>query len=159
MARPLRLSGVSYVGRARYFLTFCTDQRTQVFRDPDVARMALAQFRLTARLESFAILAYCLMPDHVHLLVEALTDRSDLRRFSKMAKQRSGAKFSRSRGKKLWQEGYFERILREEDDAKQIAVYIIHNPVRAGLVTTAEEYPHLGSDVWPLRDLIESVMW
>ena len=72
----------------------------------------MEQFRRTALLERFAILAYCLMPDHVHLLVEGLTDTSDLTRFAKMAKQRSGGIYRRRFGKRLWQEGYFERVLR-----------------------------------------------
>jgi REP element-mobilizing transposase RayT len=158
MARPLRLPNVSYVGPARYFLTFCTLRRLPVFRDADVAAMTLSQFRTTAAQERFVILAYCLMPDHVHLLVEALSDGSDLRRFVKLAKQRSGGRYRRTHFTPLWQPGYFERILREGDDPKPIARYIINNPVRAGLVLNPAEYPHLGSDPWALGDLIESVM-
>jgi REP-associated tyrosine transposase len=73
------------------------------------------------------------MPDHVHLLVEGLSASSDLKRFAKMAKQRSGGVHRRRCGQRLWQEGYFDRVLRDRDDPSAIARYIIDNPIEAGL--------------------------
>jgi REP element-mobilizing transposase RayT len=95
------------------------------------------------------------MPDHAHLLVEGLTDQADFRRFAKMAKQRSGAAYALTSDEPLWQKGYYEHVLRAEDDPKEIARYIIENPVRARLVESPEQYPHSGSDKWPLRELME----
>jgi putative transposase len=128
MSRPKRLANVTYVGRARYFLTFCTFGRLEAFTDSEEAASTLEQFRRTATDEQFAILAYCLMPDHAHLLVEGMSTTSDLRRFVKMAKQRSGGVHRRRCGVRLWQEGYFERVLRDADDARDYAQYIINNP-------------------------------
>jgi putative transposase len=157
MSRPQRLSTISYVGPARYFLTFCTRERLEAFRDADVVALTLDQFRRTAEDEKFAILAYCLMPDHAHLLVDAVDQDSDFKRFAKMAKQRSGGVYRKRRGSRLWQEGYYERVLRDEDDVLQIARYILNNPVRAGLGESPADYPHLGSDRWSLEELLESV--
>jgi len=41
-------------------------------------------------IESFAVLAYCYMPDRFHAVVHGLTEKSDLHRFVRLAKQRSG---------------------------------------------------------------------
>jgi REP element-mobilizing transposase RayT len=98
------------------------------------------------------------MPDHVHLLVEGLTVDADLRRFARNAKQVTGQTYGRRMRTRLWQEGYYDRILRADDDARAIARYIIENPVRAGLAKTPSEYPYLGSGVWSVEDLIESVV-
>ena len=157
MSRPRRLETFSYIGQQRYFLTFCIRDRLPVLHDAHAAAETLAQFRCTATLEHFAILAYCLMPDHVHLLVEGLSLDSDFKRFAKMAKQRSGGLYARTRHKPLWQEGHYERVRREGDDAREVARYIVDNPVRAGLVKTATEYPFSGSDQWTLAELLESV--
>jgi hypothetical protein len=75
-----------------------------------------------------------------------------------MVKQRSAGDCAQTHHQRLWQEGYFERVLRESDDGKALARYIIHNPVRAGLVTTPADYRFLGSDVWTLTELLESVV-
>jgi len=159
MARPRRIDGISYVGFNRYFLTFCVRDRARLFDQEAIVNSALLQFRKTAALEQFSIIAYCFMPDHVHLRVEARDDRSDLKRFAKLAKQRSGAAHALADGGRLWQEGYYERILRDDDAPRDIARYIIANPVRAGLVTSPLEYPHSGSDVWPLNELVDDFMW
>ena len=158
MSRPPRVPGFHYLGPYRYFLTFCTSERRETFRDAAVAHLVLTQFRRTARASAFAILAYCLMPDHVHLLVEGTAADADLRRFVKRAKQGTGQAYMHRAGEPLWQEGYYDRVLRPTDDAKAVARYIIGNPVRAGLVRVPSEYPHLGSDVWGLEELIDSVL-
>jgi putative transposase len=96
------------------------------------------------------------MPDHGHFLVEGLEDRSDFKRFCKLAKQRSGSAHARARGGPLWQEGYYDRILRKNEDLRVLARYLMNNPVRAGLVASPIDYPYLGSDRWTLRDLMDA---
>lgn len=155
MSRPRRLDGFSYVGLVRYFLTICAHERCETFCEDDVVATTLSEFRRIANNEKFAVLVYCLMPDHIHLLVEGMTDQSNFRRFVKRAKQHSGAAYALKYGKGLWQEGYYERVLRQDEDVRDVARYILWNPVRAGLVQTPAEYPYLGSDVWSVEELIE----
>jgi putative transposase len=159
MARPRRIDGFSYVGFNRYFLTFCVRNRARVFEEGAIVNSVLLQFRKTAALERFSMIAYCFMPDHVHLLIEAQDDHSDLKRFAKLAKQRAGAAHALAGHGSLWQEGYYERILRDDDAPRDVARYIIANPVRAGLVTSPLEYPYSGSDAWTLRELVDDFMW
>jgi putative transposase len=158
MSRPQRIPGFDYQGPYRYFVTFCTFDRRETLSDPAVASLVLMQLRRTSEALAFAILAYCLMPDHVHLLVEGTTATADFRRFIKRLKQSSGQKYSHRAKGPLWQEGYHDRVLRCGDDAKTIARYIIWNPVRAGLARRPSEYPHVGSDVWTLQQLAESIL-
>src|SRR4051794_39786856 len=73
--------------------------------------------------EGFAILAYCFMPDHVHVLVEGLREDSDCKRFSSRAKQFSGFYYAQRYGRTLWQRYGYERVLRNEEatiDRRQI---------------------------------------
>ena len=93
------------------------------------------------------------MPDHAHLLVEGLDETSDLRRFAKLAKQRSSALHKKKTGHRLWQEGYFERVLRDDDSGPEYARYIVNNPMRKGLVASPRDYPHTGSDAWTIEEL------
>ncbi len=159
MSRAPRIQGFSYLGPYRYFLTFCTHSRRQTFFDGDIVAETLVHFRKTAEQEAFAILAYCLMPDHAHLLVEGRTEGADLRRFVKLAKQRSGAAYSIKTGKPLWQEGYHDHALRKDEDIKDVARYILENPVRAALVSHAGDYPYSGSDAWTISEILESFQW
>jgi putative transposase len=110
-----------------------------------------------AATEGFAIIAYCFMPDHLHLLVEGLKESSDLRRFVSSFNQRSGDAYHRGTGQCLWQTGYYDHVLRDEQSLQATAGYILQNPVRAGLVERMEQYPHMGSDRWEFRDLMQAV--
>jgi putative transposase len=154
MSRPERIAGFPYLGCYRYFLTTCTYDRRRTFLDHAIAQQTIEHFRTTSRDEGFSLLAYCVMPDHLHALLEGLTERSDFRRCAKMAKQRSGAAYALKAEMPLWQKGYYEHVLRDEEDSREIAFYIIANPVRAGLVRSPDEYPFSGSDSWSIRDLM-----
>jgi REP element-mobilizing transposase RayT len=157
LSRPKRLAGFRYIGPNRYFLTFCTRSRHQAFVDDLTVGDTLVQFRRTAAENGFAIVAYCMMPDHAHLLVEGTTTSADLRRFAKLAKQRSGAAYAMRVGRALWQEGYYDRVMRHDEDTKAFARYILENPVRASLATHASTYPYSGSDIWSMEELEQSM--
>ena len=75
----------------------------------------------------------------------------------KSAKESSGRAYFRRTKRALWQEGYYELVLRKEDDARVVARYIIENPVRARLVEDPSKYPFLGSDRWAVSQLLRSV--
>ena len=80
-----RLPDFPYLGPYRYFLTFCTNQRSTVFTDPSIVDECVKQFLRAARERAFEITAYCVMPDHVHMLVEGTDDDSDLKAFASLA--------------------------------------------------------------------------
>ena len=149
-----RLSGYAYVGTARYALTFCTLGRRAVFTSDAVVAPVRLQILRTAASLGFSVVAYCFMPDHLHLLVEAGDRTSSLVAFVKAAKQVSGYHAGTALGGRLWQTGYFERVLRSDQETKAMALYTIQNPVRAGLVADASHYPYIGSSRYSARDLI-----
>jgi len=73
----------------------------------------------------------------------------------KDAKARSGFSHARLRGQRLWQDGYYDRVLRHDEATLDVARYVLENPVRAGFVAAIEQYPFLGSGEYPLEHLIE----
>jgi putative transposase len=157
--RPPRLTGFAYVGCHRYFLTICTFQKIEHFRSADVVNAVLLQFLRTSNANGFAVPAYCFMPDHLHVLAEGKSDSADLRGFVSDAKQHAAHDARRWICGRLWQPGYYDRVLREDDNSYEVARYIVLNPVRAGLVASPGDYPFLGSDLISVNDLIASTHW
>src|SRR3954452_9272836 len=149
--RPRRLDRVSYVGFQRYFVTTCTAFRRRHFSDLDLGRVTATQILQSAGHHDFDVIAYCLMPDHVHLLLASKSESADLARFVKYAKQITGFRYRQSNHQPLWQRGYHERILRNEEATFGVAKYILENPVRGGLTKALGEWPLAGSGVytWP----------
>ena len=155
--RVPRLDGFDYTGGYRYFLTICTQGRARVFMTRDAVEVVLAQLLQSARDEHMAVIAYCFMPDHLHLLVEGTDPVSQLTKFVRVFKQRSAFHWKRVFGSELWQRSYFERVLRSHESSIEVARYILANPLRAGIVESVEDYPFLGSLTMPVRDVLDSV--
>ena len=155
--RPGHLDTFDYIGLHRYSLTFCTNQRQRLFTSVEVVELTLAQILRAAAENQFGILAYCFMPDHLHLLVEGHSDKSDCRRFIARAKQYAGFYYSKAYGATLWQRYGFERVLRSEEASLDVARYILRNPVRAGLSSNVEDYPVVGSVSYTLEQLLDGL--
>jgi REP element-mobilizing transposase RayT len=153
-----RLHAFDYRGFTRYSLCFCTFKRSERFVTADAVNLALEQLLRAAREQAFAILAYCFMPDRVHLLVEGERETSDCRAFISRAKQYSGYCFNRHYGVPLWQRYGDERVLRIEERALTVARYIVASPVRAGLVARVEDYPFFGSSRYSIEELVSSAI-
>ena len=96
------------------------------------------------------------MRDHVHVLLEATTAGSDFCRMINAWKQKTGYAHSKAAGQRLWQHGYYEHVLRHDEDRLQAITYVVANPLRAGLVRDVSDYPFWGSSVWTREELIEA---
>jgi putative transposase len=158
LRRSTRLPGFAYHGCYRYFVTICTGHRSKTFTALELVDLVRSQLLRTAFEFEFTVIAYCFMPDHLHALVEGQTDAADFLRFMHAFKQRSAFAWTRTHGTTLWERGYFEHVLRNDESTVAVARYILGNPVRAGLVASPAEYPYSGSDTLQMGDLLESVM-
>jgi REP element-mobilizing transposase RayT len=143
--KNIRLQSENYVGKNWSFITLCCANRRKLFTTAKPCDWFLNILRHDAATHSFAVHAYCLMPDHVHLLVEDLDPTSDLLLFVKALKTKTSTPFERKVGHPLWQKKFYDHILRSKDSPDAVPWYIWMNPVRAGFCHRPEEYPYLGS--------------
>ena len=127
----------------RYLVTAVTIGREPLFSQPELA-IAAAQATLDARMWGRSR-AWCwvLMPDHWHALVE-LGDGDTLAALMQRVKANiaRAANLARGGGNGIWQAGYHDHALREDEDLLSVARFVIANPKRAGLVTTVGDYPY-----------------
>ncbi len=150
--RPVpRLRCFDYFGPYRYFITLATAGRRRVFAGDWPHEKFIWVLSGLGGVSGFDVLAYCFMPDHLHLLMEG-TETSDLARFIRIFKQKTAYMLRPALGGPLWQRSYYDRILRRDEDSRKVAAYILNNPVRTRLVDDATEYPYIGSFAAPLSD-------
>ncbi len=142
----LRKARISESGRI-YLLTAVTEQRQPVFTDWRLGRLLVDQLRQANEAATVTSMAWVVMPDHLHWLVEL--HRGTLAELMCRIKSRSSRSINLLRGDqgRLWQRGYYDRALRREDDIKGAARYIVMNPLRAGLVERVGDYP-LWDAIW-----------
>lgn len=142
----LRKARISESGRI-YLLTAVTEQRQPVFTDWRLGRLLVDQLRQADEAATVTSMAWVVMPDHLHWLVEL--HRGTLAELMCRIKSRSSRSINLLRGDqgRLWQRGYYDRALRRDDDIKGAARYIVMNPLRAGLVERVGDYP-LWDAIW-----------
>ncbi|MHB0818006.1 REP-associated tyrosine transposase [Stutzerimonas stutzeri] len=136
----LRRGRFSETGRI-YLLTSVTHTREPVFTDFTSARLLIDELRLVQQNGWASSLAWVVMPDHLHWLVQ-LNDRM-LADVMKRVKSNSSRRINRCLGRTgaLWQDGFHDRAVRQDEDVVAMARYIVANPVRAGLVRRVGDYP------------------
>lgn len=150
--KNIRLSSAEYTGRKVYFLTICCESRRAVFSNSKRAEWLIIELHGESNKHRFLVHAYCVMPDHFHVLVEGASTDSNLLAFAKSFKQKTSFGFRRETGFPLWEKKFHDHILRRDVAIDRIAWYIWMNPVRKGLCTVPMDYPFSGSFTMSWKD-------
>lgn len=139
--RALRKGRVSIPGQV-YLVTFVTEKRRRIFADFECARIAAAILADNRCCLDANVLCWVLMPDHWHGMIE-LHAGKNLAQCVNRAKSASAIqcnRFLKRRGR-FWQKAFHDHALREEEELKDVARYVVANPLRAGLVRSIRDYP------------------
>jgi putative transposase len=126
-----------------YSVTKNVEGRLAVLISDPVARILMDSWDYLRKVNQIKLLAFCIMPDHYHLLFCLLGEKT-LSESLESTNKFSSREINKHRGSKgrFWQDGFHDRRCRDEDDIDDMATYIEHNPVRRGLVDFAEEWPY-----------------
>lgn len=156
--KPLRLQGYDYKKPGYYFVTACARQRGEnVFasislqeetvgaimnrplvqisltRPGQAVRQAI--FGIPAHYRNVAVDTYVIMPDHVHMIL-AIRASGDGRLIAaptavglSVVMQQFKRTVSKAIGVPLWQRGYYDHIIRQEEDLRAFRQYILENPL------------------------------
>lgn len=127
-------------------LTACTDNKRPLFQYANVAELVTEEIR-HLHSNSWQILGFCVMPNHIHLLV--LNVDGSLLDLMKCLKGRVSARLRGNVEPPVWQRSFHDHILRRNEDINRTIYYLLQNPVRAGIVDDWTQFPWCGSLRWP----------
>ena len=135
----------------------------------DGVHLALIQYAEAAlSLAAVAVGRYVIMPDHVHLFVRGpdgfqlgiwirglkRSMSREIRRMGTSAPQQTecaacgvDVPIHLQKANGLWQEGLFDHVIRHSESYREKWEYVWQNPVRAGLMRNAKEWPYQGEIV------------
>lgn len=125
-----------------YLITATTLNRQRFFDEFYAGCAAARCFENIAILGDAKMLAWVLMPDHAHWLLQ-LGEKDKLGTVVNRLKSSSSrmANHVLARCGTTWEPAYHDHALRTEEDLINISRYIIANPLRAGLVKRIGDYP------------------
>ncbi|HEF4761330.1 TPA: transposase [Pseudomonas putida] len=130
-----------------YLLTAVSLNREPLFREFKSGRFVVDAFRAAEQEGIATSLAFVVMPDHFHWLIEL--HNTGLSTLMARTKSRAAVMLNRSKGRQgaVWQSGYHDRAIRKEENLPAVARYIVANPLRAGLVDNVGNYA-LWDAIW-----------
>jgi REP element-mobilizing transposase RayT len=124
-----------------FSITICTKDRLPIFSKEQWAKTVVETFQTEPFQNNIKSFAYCLMPDHLHLLVSP--KNGNLIDFIRRWKSYTASLLKKSGlDGPCWQRSFYDHALRKEEDIRTTAEYIVHNPVRKHFVKHWEEYPY-----------------
>jgi REP element-mobilizing transposase RayT len=138
----LRKGRYSELGRI-YLVTSVTQGRVTHFGEFHAARSLIHEMRVCDLAGQTQALAFVIMPDHFHWLLQLMAD--DLSAVVQRVKSRAAIRLNQmmdAQGSRIWQRGFHDHALRREEDVRDVARYVIANPLRTGLVRSVRDYPH-----------------
>jgi len=97
------------------------------------------------------------MPDHAHFFCAPGPAAKSIESFIGKWKEWAAKYLHRRVGVSVpvWQEEFFDRVLRSEESYSEKLEYMWQNPVRGGLVKDGKEWPYKGcaTDDWLVNEL------
>jgi len=130
-----------YAQDAIYHLRTTTIDQMQFLADNTCKQIVLTAVRNAASLLGVDVLAYVIMPEHIHLIVRPSADK-DISQFVASLKKRSAREINRHIGRRgaVWRKEFFDHMLRSQEHLEGLVRYIHDNPVRRGLAASAEDW-------------------
>ena len=145
--RALRKGRFTEVYRP-YLLTTATKDRRPLFADVYVARSVILAMRYLHIMNKVESQAYVVMPDHIHwLCIPPQNATLSAIMHSLKSWTANELKSHHNIQGQIWQTAFHDRAVREGEDIRSVARYIISNPLRAGLANNIGDYPHWDA-VW-----------
>ena len=146
MHKHLRRLERVWIDHPIYFVTTCTERRVPILACEQAAAILNKEWRDARSRHGWAVGRYVIMPDHVHFFCSAELEAKPLSIFMGFWKEWTSKEIKaemRLPGS-VWQEEFFDHVLRSAESYSEKWNYVRENPVRAGLVKNADEWPWQG---------------
>jgi putative transposase len=131
-------------------ITIATASKRTVFAYAKLANAAVTILKDHSQKTGVPIYAYCIMPDHVHLLLSASSQCGIVAFVGQYKSLVQRSAWGLGIDGLFWQKRFWDHFLRQEEALEVTANYILNNPVRRGLVSEASEYRYSGTLVFEL---------
>ena len=146
--KDIRIPNFDYSTPGAYFITVCTAHREKIFwncvgadiiRPQNVPLSAAGKIveqaicQIPNHYENVSVDKYCIMPDHIHLILRMEADKSGRMISAPTVSTVVGSMkrwVSRQIGRPIWQKSFYDHAIRNQQDYDEIRQYIENNPMK-----------------------------
>jgi REP-associated tyrosine transposase len=123
-------------------------EKRPIFMDDDDRRFFLALYRMARVRYRWNVLAYCLMTNHFHFVIDGRRDDVSVGMHFLAGRYAQAFNARHTRVGHLFQDRFHARLVEEEAHRETVCDYVFDNPVRAGLCSTRDEWSWLGGSAY-----------
>jgi REP element-mobilizing transposase RayT len=127
-----------------YFITFTTYSRQRLLPPSKDCVFNAIRFWDNKKYELFAVVV---LDDHVHIVINPKEALSKIMHSIKSFTAHEINKILNRKGR-LWQDEYYDRVIRDEDEFSEKINYIVNNPAKANLAEGVQEQTGLRAYKW-----------
>jgi len=112
-------------------------------QDPGIAKLICDVLHFADQ-KDYGLLCYCVMPNHVHTVIERISEEKSLALIMHRIKGFTASRANRLLGRKgpFWQGESFDHVVRSQSALFKTVRYVLENPIKAGLVQRWQDWPH-----------------
>ena len=145
-----------------YFITCVTYNRKRILI-PDID-LFWESIQSTKSKLSFEIIAWVIIPDHFHMIIDPKeANLSDIIKRIKLSFSKKHKFEHKSVAGRIWQNRFWDHIIRDQEDLNKHIDYIHYNPVKHSLVkspfkydfSSLNEYKDFYNEDWGVKEIIE----
>ncbi|MGI4739404.1 MAG: REP-associated tyrosine transposase [Janthinobacterium lividum] len=131
-----------YFGRFDSYLDSATTGPTWL-RQPALAQLVQQSLHFYDG-KQYALVCYCIMANHVHLVVALPEGAAPLAQTLQALKGYTANLGNKLLGRKgqFWQRESYDHIIRSPAELERVVAYVLNNPVKAGLITDWQQWPY-----------------
>ncbi len=131
--------------------TICAKDKQPVLTCDRIREGLIAALPTTAEIAACELIAWCLMADHLHVLLRVAEQGGGILRFLHSYKTWTGRRMRIAGLSHGWERSFWDRHSRNSDDTGRMIAYVLDNPVRAGLCGRRDEWAY-AENCWAPRE-------
>ncbi len=126
-----------------YFITSSCFNKQKLFVNEDTVHIVFDTVDYLEKKGYIDCYFIIVMPDHVHLILQ-LFNKKSLSEVMKSLKGFTGRKIKENLNLDVpvWQEQFYDHLIRKDENLIEIMKYCLYNPVRKGLTSSSFDYPY-----------------
>ncbi|MGG7164520.1 REP-associated tyrosine transposase [Clostridium ihumii] len=125
-----------------YFITTITKNRKPIFNDKLACDLFINLITYYKLKYSCKIYAFVIMPNHIHFIIQ-ISNNISISTFMKLLKgtfSRYYNELSKNNSTSIFQEGFYDNIIKNEFELSSVMNYIHNNPIKANIAYEYKDY-------------------
>ncbi len=141
-----------YIPDSIIFITSVTKDRKPYLKSREDIKLFFYTLREVQKIHPFNLQAYVVLPEHFHWLIRLESTQSNFSVIMKSVKMNFTRNYKDAHQIKdnlsLWQRGFWDHVIRDENDLSTHLDYIHWNPIKHGYVTKPEQWENSSYSFW-----------